>query len=278
MTFKASRTITAVLCAACLIGSFPTFGVTRTIDVLVVFLNGSQTHPSLSTTGLTTNQLAQWAVDQLNLAMINSDLEPVSWYDPYRNQLVFRGVGAALHNNPSLRTTSDVVRNADDDSTLFNVVKSRRADLTIVILPNITSENACGRATLAWSLRDSFSAVYSDCFFTTNTAVHEVGHQFGAGHDEYATILPSGSINIQSKGYILPSLSGSILTCFKTVMTYRRGYSSYSFNGRPCTIDVEQLVFSNPFRSFGNREVGDWLHYNAATIQTRARLVSEFTK
>lgn len=201
------------------------------ITVLVAYTSVVKTR--LGTTGLATR--VQAAQDWLNQALVNSG----------HPEITVRVVGTfETVYTPAASMTTDVERLLNPvDGQLDDLLTQRvtaGADLVHLLVPDQT--DACGIAYMPHDLRPDLGIGLSGVSCPVSTFAHEIGHNFGMGHDTYVTTTDNWWP--WAYGYIDPDFR------FRTIMAYaNRCFDA----GRTC---IAIQYFSDPDRSYQGYPTG----------------------
>lgn len=201
------------------------------VTILVAYTTAVKNR--LGTSGLASR--VQSLQDWLNQAFVNSG----------HPEITARVVGTVETTyTPSTSMSTDVDRLLNPSDGFLDDLHPQRvsagADLLHLLIPDQT--DACGIAYVPHDLRPDLGVGLSAASCPLSTFAHEIGHNFGMGHDSY--VSASDAWWPWAYGYVDPDFR------FRTIMAYSNQCSAA---GRTCP---EVQYFSDPDRTYQGYPLG----------------------
>ena len=237
------------------------------VDVLVAYDQPAQDWVDLTQGGIT--NFARLGVARMNMVLANSGLA---------DKFHFRLAGVATVAAKGGEALDTVLDNVTDGLGAWSAVRAaREACAADVVTTLVDTGSAYGWAGLGWSLDagadlSAFGAyAFNVCSVRSvaesDTMLHEIGHNMGAGHAD-AAHMDEGhgpQLHAYSAGYYFTSAGG--VPCH-TVMAYNVDRNGYFYDDVP--------YFSTPDRSLDGVPVGDAAHDNVRTLVATYPSVAAF--
>ncbi len=193
----------------------------------------------------------------LNLAMLNSQvparIKVIGYYQANTNW-----PGPTI--NGALAPLEDVSDGVLDD--VSNERDRLGADLVIFISDDMGAAEASGYQPGPLASAEAYVVMDAGCFFECElTYAHELGHNFGNGHDLTFT-NPPGGFSSYSRG--------------KVSVSANKGTINAGWSEEQCPDCVRIMYFSNPSVSFGGWTTGSAIEDNARTMRDQMYTVASY--
>ena len=236
------------------------------VDVLVAYDRAAQDWVDGGQGGIT--NFAQFAVARMNVVLANSGLG-----DKFR----FRLAGVATVAADGGADLDVVLENVTDGLGAWSAVRAAREDCRAdVVTTLIDTGSPYGWSGLGWSLEGSSGISAFDAYAfnvcsvrsvaESDTMLHEIGHNMGAGHAD-AAHMDEGhgpQLHVYSAGHHFSAGAER----YHTVMAYNVDRNGVFYRDVP--------FFSSPDKMLGGVPVGDADHDNVRTLVATYEAVAAF--